>query len=153
VIRPRPSSTFKDDDITPIAPTEAHPHPPLHTAAAMRLSTTTALSWSAGLATAATSHVYILDAAYVTDPTAQHQAPSLSPKAARLALAQRAGVEGFHTADLKDDGVIDAINTFGVRTSIFGNARDEREGALVLVEGGEEVDGMMPLYQHTGSWP
>ncbi|KAF2772084.1 hypothetical protein EJ03DRAFT_380878 [Teratosphaeria nubilosa] len=92
-----------------------------------------ALSWSVRLAAAVTSNVYILDPQHKSPDTP----PALSPKAARLVLAQRAGVEGYHEDDIRDQDVIDAINTYGVRTPIFGE-RDERKHVIVFVDSTRE---------------
>ncbi|KAH9828751.1 hypothetical protein Tdes44962_MAKER09229, partial [Teratosphaeria destructans] len=114
---------------------------PHDTATTMKFTLSTAiaaLSWSIRLAAAVTSNVYILDSSHPSPPDSP---AALSPKAARLVLAQRAGVEGYHDDDITEEAVIDAINTYGVRTPIFGQ-RDERKHVMVLVDatGGENDD-------------
>ncbi|KAK0926992.1 hypothetical protein LTR91_005194 [Friedmanniomyces endolithicus] len=96
-----------------------------------------ALSWTARLASATTeARVYICDgrAEEATDRT-------LSPTEARLVIAQRAGVEDYHSAELKDGKALDAINVFGRTTSLFENEdRRKQVEEIVLVEGGGDVE-------------
>ncbi|TKA83889.1 hypothetical protein B0A55_00102 [Friedmanniomyces simplex] len=98
-----------------------------------------ALSWSVRLASASSEgRVYICDGqpAAATAPRSR----TLSPTEARLVIAQRAGVEDYHNADLKDGGALEAINEFGRRTSLFGDVAEEKlVEAVVLVEGGKDV--------------
>ncbi|KAK0260646.1 hypothetical protein B0A54_14658 [Friedmanniomyces endolithicus] len=96
-----------------------------------------ALSWTARLACATTdARVYICDGRpeEATDRT-------LSPTEARLVIAQRAGVEDYHSAELKDGKALEAINVFGRTTSLFGD-EDPRTQVeeIVLVEGGGDVE-------------
>lgn len=95
------------------------------------------------LASAATGHVYIYDGPN-SEPTASTPSRSLSPVQARLVLAQRAGVEDFHSLDLQAGGVVEAINDFGRRTSLF--EEDEVQKAFLLVEGIAEPEGMLRRY-------
>ncbi|KAK5134384.1 hypothetical protein LTR08_006564 [Meristemomyces frigidus] len=109
-----------------------------------------ALCWTARLASAATGHVYILDPARPqSHPSGE--ARRLHPVAARVVLAQRAGVEDYHSADLGDDSVRDAVNEFGVRTAMFGAGDGGmRQRAMVLVEGVEDAGAQLPsLQKHT----
>ena len=109
----------------------------------MKFTSIAALCWTAGLASAAAGHVYILDAAR---PQLQHsgEARSLKPVPARLVLAQRAGVEDYHSADLGDESVREAINEFGVRTTMFEEKDGgRRQRAMILVEGVEDAEGKM----------
>ena len=107
----------------------------------MKLTSIAALCWTARLASAATGHVYIIDAA-PSHSQPRGEARSLSPVPARLVLAQRAGVEDYHSADLGDESVREAINEFGVRTAMFGESVEERRlQAMILVEGVEDVEG------------
>ena len=96
-----------------------------------------ALSWTARLASATTeARVYICDgrAEEATDRT-------LSPTEARLVIAQRAGVEDYHSAELKDGKALDAINVFGRTTSLFEDEdRRKQVEEIVLVEGGGDVE-------------
>ncbi|TKA40092.1 hypothetical protein B0A54_08880 [Friedmanniomyces endolithicus] len=96
-----------------------------------------ALSWTAGLASATTeARVYICDgrAEEATDRT-------LSPTEARLVITQRAGVEDYHSAELKDGKALDAINVFGRTTSLFEDEdRRKQVEEIVLVEGGGDVE-------------
>ena len=99
------------------------------------------LCWSTlHLASAATPEAHV----YIYDPQSQEPRPdlesrSLSPAAARVVLAQRAGVEDYHSADLHNADVIRAINDFGVRTSLFTQQQQQREAgeigrAILFVE-------------------
>ena len=64
----------------------------------------------------ASGHVYIYDPDRIEQ---RREARTLSPIAARLVLAQRGGVEEYHSTDLQSEEVIDAINDYGTRTPIF----------------------------------
>lgn len=105
------------------------------------------LCWSARLAAAAKAHIYI------HDPQSQprHDTPSrsLNPVPARLVLAQRAGVEDYHSADISRGEVIDAINAYGLRTPLFA-ALSNPHRAFILVEGESDPVGTMRLskWQH-----
>jgi len=86
---------------------------------------------------ASTAHVYTYE------PHRQPSTPSiLSPVEARLVLAQRAGVEDYHEADLLKHDVLDAVNTYGARTPLFTSVETEAKKAFVLFEGTQDVDGM-----------
>ncbi|KAK5124231.1 hypothetical protein LTR85_001934 [Meristemomyces frigidus] len=112
----------------------------------MKLTSTAALSalcWTARLASAATGHVYIIDPSHTEPRRPDGEAQSLQPIPARLVLAQRAGVEDYHSADLGNADVIDAINDFGVRTPLFG-PQGKRRKAMILVEGVQDPEAKMP---------
>ena len=87
-----------------------------------------ALCWSARLASAAAAHIYTFD----TESEPRLDGRTLDPAAARLLLAQRAGVEDYHSADLMSSGAIQAVNDFGVRDGLFSNGKRRR--AFVLAE-------------------
>ena len=111
----------------------------------MKFTSIAALCWTARLASAATGHVYITDSAR---PQSQPRGElrSLQPVPARLVLAQRAGVEDYHSADLGDESVREAINEYGVRTTMFEDnslQNGRRQRAMILVEGGEDAEGEM----------
>lgn len=113
--------------------------------ATMRLSQNLilpALCWSARLAAATTAHIYIHD----PESQPRHDTPSrsLNPVPARLVLAQRAGVEDYHSADISREEVIDAVNTYGVRTPLFA-AQSRPRRAFILVEGESDPAGMIRL--------
>lgn len=104
-----------------------------------------AVCWSARLASAATGHVYTYDAQH--EPRQHHIEPRrLSPQTARLVLAQRQGVEDLHTSEGVDQDAIDAINDFGVRTSLFGEDQRKAKKALILVEGVQRPEGTSSSY-------
>lgn len=65
---------------------------------------------------------------------------TLSPTAARMVLAQRAGVEEFHSADLQHGDAIQAINDFGAKSQLFGQGEKERQQYIFLVEVADEND-------------
>lgn len=98
-----------------------------------------ALCWSAQLAAATTGYIYTYDPNEAPRPEALSR--RLSPVAARLLLAQRAGVEEYHSADLASKDVVQAINDFGRRTPLFGTAERPRM-AFVLLEGWDVSTGM-----------
>ncbi|KAI6878562.1 hypothetical protein KC360_g7949 [Hortaea werneckii] len=112
----------------------------------MRLATAAAAAFTSLISTAAADragHVYIIDQS--TQPHSRDAADlnTLSPVAARLVLAQRAGVEDYHAADLESEGVLDAINEYGVKTPMFADGKDERRRKLnmmLLVEEAAEED-------------
>lgn len=109
----------------------------------MKLTPTAALAalcWTARLASAATGYVYMSDASHTPQGESKLRALNLTP--ARLVLAQRAGVEDYHSADLESAEVIEAINAFGVRTPLFGE-QDKRPKAMVLVEGAPDDEGKL----------
>jgi hypothetical protein len=106
----------------------------------MKLTTSTflpALCWSAGLACASSARIYI------HDPQQRDvSSRDVSPVAARLVMAQRIGVEDFHSADLDRDEVIEAINDYGLQTSMFAaKAAGCEKKAFVLYKGDEDVEG------------
>ncbi|KAK5113064.1 hypothetical protein LTR62_003643 [Meristemomyces frigidus] len=108
-----------------------------------------ALCCTVRLASAGQVYVYDASHSHTTDtPPTSH---ILSPAAARLVLAQRAGVEDYHSADLNGEGVLNAINDFGRRTPLSGEkkALEGRHQAFILVEGvkAEELD--IPSTSHT----
>ena len=89
-----------------------------------------ALCWTYRLTSA--SRVYTID-----EPAALHKGrwpnTRLSPEISRLVLAQRAGVEDYHGADLEDDVVVDAMNGYAAREDIFGERK--ATNVMILVEG------------------
>ncbi|KAK0309284.1 hypothetical protein LTR01_004391 [Friedmanniomyces endolithicus] len=95
-----------------------------------------ALSWTARLACATTdARVYICDGRpeEATDRT-------LSPTEARLVIAQRAGVEDYHSAELKDGKALEAINVFGRTTSLFGDEDPRTQVEEIVLVGGGDVE-------------
>ena len=105
----------------------------------MKLSLPTilpALCWSASLASAASASFYTYD----PHSRSHAQSRTLSPVAARLVLAQRAGVEEYHSADLDREEVIDAINDFGVRTSLFEEETHKRS-TFIYLDGVKDTTG------------
>lgn len=92
-----------------------------------------AICWSARLAAAATAHVYTHDPQ--SQPRSESPSTTLDPVAARLVLAQRIGVEDYHSSDLTRKEVIDAINDYGVRTPLFAQQQQSRpKKAFIMVE-------------------
>jgi hypothetical protein len=98
------------------------------------------LCWTAELATATSANIYTYD----PQSPARRQPRSLDPVAARLVLAQRAGVEDFHSADLDNEDVISAINDYGVRTPLFGQEASLLKKAVILLE--EDGESYLHLY-------
>lgn len=100
------------------------------------------LACAARVTIAATAHVLTLSpqADTITQP-----ATGLSPSTARLVLAQRAGVEDYHTADGLNDDAIESINAFGSRTSLFEN-KSERAPAFFLLEIESDDEGELIPY-------
>ncbi|KAK4565356.1 hypothetical protein LTR86_003973 [Recurvomyces mirabilis] len=112
----------------------------------MKLSTSAllpALCWTVRLASA--GQVYVYDAPMDEMRPAQ----ALSPEAARLVLAQRAGVEDYHSVDLNGRGVVKAINDFGRRTSLLEQPTERRQQAFILLEGVEASELKLPYHSHT----
>lgn len=94
----------------------------------------------AGAAALLASHATLASAslAYVLtfDPEtaqAKHKISlsSLSPSIARLVLAQRAGVEDFHTIARLNDEEINAINSYGARTQMFSEHQSTSKAFLL----------------------
>ncbi|KAI7499134.1 hypothetical protein KC367_g4730 [Hortaea werneckii] len=112
----------------------------------MRLATAAAAAFTSLISTAAADragHVYIIDQSSQPHSRDAADLNTLSPVSARLVLAQRAGVEDYHAADLESEGVLDAINEYGVKTPMFADGKDERRRKLnmmVLVEEAAEED-------------
>ena len=71
----------------------------------MRSVLISALCWGVQLGLVAASHVHTYD------PQSERWGAfwSMTPVQARLVLAQRAGVEDHHSADLLGDGVVECI--------------------------------------------
>ncbi|KAI7188698.1 hypothetical protein KC363_g5255 [Hortaea werneckii] len=119
----------------------------------MRLATAAAAAFTSLISTAAADragHVYIIDQS--TQPHSRDAADlnTLSPASARLVLAQRARVEDYHTSDLEKEGVLDAINKYGVTTPMFTEKRGERLPMFVLLEGiaPEDVEASQQLKRY-----
>ena len=106
-----------------------------------------ALCWRLASADDLTGHIYILNPDQAEEPRPSR---TLSPIAARLVLAQRLGVEEFHSADLQDKEVVGAINDYGIRTPIFSDQRkDGTERALLYVEGESNKQCMCHSFQRS----
>jgi len=108
----------------------------------MKVSTSALLSglcWSAQLVSAQVANIYTFDPQSPPRP----QPRSLSPVAARLVLAQRAGVEDFHRADLDQEDVIDAINDYGLRTPMFASGLAVKK-AVILLEDEASIPSLQP---------
>ena len=101
---------------------------------------TSALCWSTRISAAATAHVYLYDpdSEQATDNAISR---TLSPVQARVVFAQRAGLEDYHSADLYDEDVIEAINAFGVKRSLFGRQEDTNR-VFILAAGVEEPESI-----------
>ena len=91
------------------------------------------LACAARIAEAATAHVYTYDP-HASAARGQ-SGRDLSPVAARLVLAQRAGVEDYHHSDLLRQEAIEAINDYGKQTPLFAKEEDRRNNAFILLEG------------------
>lgn len=129
---------------TSLPPPQPHPHShpslsslrhPHEGVVIMRLSSSIAAVAAAHIVAASTTNVYTYD---------PHWQPSthgtLSPVEARLVLAQRAGAEDYHEADSLKEGVLEAMNAYGTRRSLFEEA--EKRGkrmAFVFLEGADHV--------------
>lgn len=102
----------------------------------MKVSTSALISglcWTAQLVSAQVANIYTYDP---QSPPRPHPR-NLSPAAARLVLAQRAGVEDFHRADLDQEDVIAAINDYGLRTPLFASELGLKKAVILLEEDGE----------------
>ena len=88
-------------------------------------------------AASAAGNVYIYDGPkrHISD-----ERRTLSPTAARVVLAQRAGVEEYHSADLRHGESMQAINDFGSRSQMLGLGDEERQQFIFLVEVPDEYD-------------
>ncbi|TKA28214.1 hypothetical protein B0A50_04186 [Salinomyces thailandicus] len=106
-----------------------------------------AIACSSSLASAEQSgHVYILDPSRQPQPShADPPTQTVDPVAARLVLAQRAGVADYHSGDLATDGVLDAINDFGARTPMFaGEEKTVYRRSFILVERTQDEEDALP---------
>lgn len=104
--------------------------------ATMRLSAGAAISalcWSARLAAA---QIYLYNGPD-TNPTREE----LSPVPARMVLAQRAGAEDYHEADVGAEGVLEAINEYGRRTSLHEKGGERRPAINLLLRTDEDAEG------------
>ncbi|KAF2218020.1 hypothetical protein CERZMDRAFT_119593 [Cercospora zeae-maydis SCOH1-5] len=99
------------------------------------------LACAARVAEAATAHVYTYDP-HASAARGQ-SGKDLSPVAARLVLAQRAGVEDYHQLDLMRQEAIEAINDYGKQTPLFAK-EDGRNNAFILLEG---VTDSIPFFK------
>lgn len=121
-----PSRTRSSRSNGTFTPPTHRPSPPPATSPMMRLLAPLLLSSSAAATT-----IY-------TSPNAHYSVSTstLSPISARLLLAQRAGVEEYHIADLSRAEVIDTINTYGLATPLFTAQEDQtsRRRAFVLYQ-------------------
>ena len=95
----------------------------------MRGALIATLCWTARLAAAVL--VFTFDPETPYPPEESKESRTLSPVEARLVLAQRTGVEDYHVADLLSGGAIEAINSFGIQTPLFG--REKRVHVSILV--------------------
>ncbi|PPJ58488.1 hypothetical protein CBER1_05589 [Cercospora berteroae] len=100
------------------------------------------LACAARIAEAATAHVYTYDP-HASAARGQ-SGRDLSPVAARLVLAQRAGVEDYHQSDLLRQEAIEAINDYGKQTPLFAKEEDRRNNAFILLEG---VTDSIPFFK------
>lgn len=68
--------------------------------------------------------------------------PSVDPETARLILAQRLGLEQFHSIPEDDGQALDLLNRFGVAGSLFETTRSasRHPRALIVIEGLEEPE-------------
>lgn len=57
---------------------------------------------------------------------------------ARVALAQRLGVEEYHNADLDRQDVVDAINAYGSPAPLFSEQTSRAKKALLMLQSSEE---------------
>ena len=110
----------------------------------MKLTSTFLIPALCCVASTAASYVYTYDS-HSQPSSNDGETSQLSPVAARMVLAQRTGVEDFHSADLYREKVIEAINKYGLRSSLFGGDDEELRRALYLVEAGDgdRVSGML----------
>lgn len=57
-----------------------------------------------------------------------------------MILAQRAGVEDFHDADVYEEFAINAINVLGTRRQLFSQAKQPKS-AFILATGVQDPEG------------
>jgi hypothetical protein len=107
----------------------------------MKLTTFPLVAALSGLAAAAsTGNVYIHDPSTSTSATERR---TLTPTTARLVLAQRVGAEDYHIDGSPSEEEVDAINTYGSKTPLFGQDERQRRAFLLLV-GEAESEGTLP---------
>ena len=63
---------------------------------------------------------------------------SLSPETARMVFAQRAGVEDYHTVFGVSSAEMEAINSYGAKTSMFESKSQQKAFLLAELEPGAE---------------
>ncbi|KAK3111615.1 hypothetical protein LTR53_012957 [Teratosphaeriaceae sp. CCFEE 6253] len=105
-----------------------------------------ALGWTAHTASASSAgRVYICDGGSTVPSTER----TLSPNEARVVLAQRAGVEDYHSADMRDEAVVEAVNAFGRRTAMWEAAAGSGKHAFALVDDGADMEDLLQLCRRT----
>jgi hypothetical protein len=67
-----------------------------------------------------------------------YEARTISPVEARMVLAQRAGVEQYHSSGLQQDGAIEAMNDYGSKSDLFDKEGSQPQQAVFLVDVPEE---------------
>ena len=104
----------------------------------MKLITATllsALSCYTELAAAAAGHVLTLDPSPSSRDQPSDERRTLSREAARLVIAQRAGVENYHVEKALSEDEMNAINDYGLQRHMLGaNKEDAPTFILAFVE-------------------
>jgi hypothetical protein len=110
----------------------------------MRLDQSLFVSALCCISTATASYVYIREA-QAQRREVNDERRTLSPMAARMVLAQRAGVEEYHSADVHHPDALQAINDFGSRRNLFGDDVEERRQAFILLQTDEDLSCMLEI--------
>ena len=95
----------------------------------------------AAQASAELASVY-LSSTHPHHPSLRSDLLQLNPSDARLVFAKRLGLSEYHSIDDASREAITALNTFGrSQRRIFGDDKDVRPQAVVLIEGVKDAHG------------
>ncbi|QIW96146.1 hypothetical protein AMS68_001664 [Peltaster fructicola] len=105
----------------------------------------TLLTCSTQLAAASTAYVLTFEPETANN---KHKIAlsGLSPSTARVVLAQRAGLEDYHTTHGLTNEEIDAVNTYGLRTKLFHNNARRRAFILAPLHVEAELSPQLRMY-------
>ncbi|GAB7363859.1 hypothetical protein MBLNU230_g4423t1 [Neophaeotheca triangularis] len=103
----------------------------------MRFTYLPALACATRLAAAATGAVYTYNPQ--ADGPATPEPRSLSPEVARLVMAQRLGLEDFHSPEELDEQSISALNDYGRPSHLFGQGEGLKTAIIILESSEDDV--------------
>jgi hypothetical protein len=104
-----------------------------------------AVSCYTELAAAATGHILTLDPSLSSQHHPSNERRTLSRETARIVIAQRTGVENYHTGKGLSDDEIEAINDYGLSTHMLSASKEDARTFILAFAGEDEVEGEMEL--------